>query len=218
MSLMKLKVQILHQINRFQFQVNCFAHKARTCDVTSSHSHHLDHELHVYHTCCFVIMLLILKVESGIGCSVENLALKSCLFKNPHRDHSGKCLVSARTWHVMIDKTCTPEPQQTPKRRPKVISSSPGQLYNWARGRWEDMERDNEALELQFVARRAESHQPGTAAEPDASLWRVQGPSASVAPVLLAVVGMCVTACHQDFTTAAAAWERSGGEAVEEGG
>lgn len=70
----------------------------------------------------------------------------------------------------MIDKTCTPEPQQTPKRRPKVISSGPGQLYNWARGRWEDMERDNEALELQFVARRAESHQPGTAAEPDASL------------------------------------------------
>lgn len=70
----------------------------------------------------------------------------------------------------MIDKTCTPEPQQTPKRSPKVISSSPGQLYNWVRGRWEDMEHDNEALELQFVARQAESHQPATAAESDASL------------------------------------------------
>lgn len=81
------------------------------------------------------------------------------------------------------------------------------------------MERDNEVLELQFVARRAESHQPGTAAEPDTSLWRVQGLSASVAPVLLSVVRMCATACHQDFTTmapAAAAWERREGEATEE--
>lgn len=36
-----------------------------------------------------------------------------------------------------------------------------------------------------------------------------------MAPVLLAAVGMCVTACHQDFPAAAAAagvWERSGGE------
>lgn len=35
---------------------------------------------------------------------------------------------------------------------PKVISSSLGQLHNWALGHREDMERDNEAIELQFVA------------------------------------------------------------------
>lgn len=42
----------------------------------------------------------------------------------------------------------------------------------------------------------------------------------SVAPVLLAAVGMCVTACHQDFPAAAAAgaWERSGGAARVDGG
>lgn len=41
-----------------------------------------------------------------------------------------------------------------------------------------------------------------------------------MAPVLLAVVGMCVTACHQDFPAAAAAgvWERSGGVAGADGG
>lgn len=35
---------------------------------------------------------------------------------------------------------------------PKVILSSLGQLYNWAWGHQEDMERDNEAIELQFVS------------------------------------------------------------------
>lgn len=40
-----------------------------------------------------------------------------------------------------------------------------------------------------------------------------------MAPVLLAAVGMCVTACHQDFPAAAAGvWERSGGEAGVDGG
>lgn len=41
-----------------------------------------------------------------------------------------------------------------------------------------------------------------------------------MAPVLLAAVGMCVTACHQDFPAAAAAsvWERSGGEVGVDGG
>lgn len=34
---------------------------------------------------------------------------------NPHWDRSGKCLVNAQSWHVMIDKTWTPEPRQTPK-------------------------------------------------------------------------------------------------------
>lgn len=51
----------------------------------------------------------------------------------------------------MIDKRCTSEPQQ-PQKTPKVIPSSLGQLYNWARGHQEDMERDNEAIELRFVA------------------------------------------------------------------
>lgn len=42
-----------------------------------------------------------------------------------------------------------------------------------------------------------------------------------MAPVLLAAVGMCVTACHQDFPAAAAAagvWEWSEGEAGVDGG
>lgn len=138
MSLINLKIFILQPIKRFQFQVSCFAHKPCIC-VSSRYSHHLDHKLHVYHTCCFVsvcCMLLTYKWQSGMGCNVEKLALKVCLFKNSLWDHSGKCLVNAQRWHVMIDKTCNHEPQQTPKRRPKVISSSPGQLYNWAWGRW----------------------------------------------------------------------------------
>lgn len=83
--------------------------------------------------------------------NVLGFAWEPLFLPNPHWDHSGKCLVNAQSWHVVIDKRCTPEPQQTQKT-PKVISSSLGQLYNWAGGHREDMERDNEAIELQFVA------------------------------------------------------------------
>lgn len=85
--------------------------------------------------------------------NLHDLALEPFFLRNPHGHHSGKCLVSTECWHVMIDKSCTPEPQQ-PQKTTKVIASSLGQLYNWAWGHLEDMERDNEAIELQFVAGR----------------------------------------------------------------
>lgn len=46
---------------------------------------------------------------------VLGLAWEPLFLPNPHWDHSGKCLVNAQSWHVMIDKRCTPEPQQPPK-------------------------------------------------------------------------------------------------------
>lgn len=48
------------------------------------------------------------------------LECESLFLPNPHWDHSGKCLVNAQSWHVVIDKTCTPEPRQPPKRRPRL--------------------------------------------------------------------------------------------------
>lgn len=60
---------------------------------------------------------------------------------------SGKCLLSMASWHGLTGSR-VPHEVIAP-RSGEVMSSNPGQLYNWAGGQWGDMKRDNEALELQ---------------------------------------------------------------------
>lgn len=103
----------------------------------------------------------------------------------------------------------------SPQKTPKVISSSLGQLYNWPRGHRDDMERDNENIELQFVAGQwgpLEGHYRETRR----LFERVQGPSVRVAAALFTVTaGMCVTAFQPPTCCSVSGGERRRGWYIE---
>lgn len=74
---------------------------------------------------------------------------------------SGKCLLSMVSWHGLTGSR-VPHEVIAP-RSGEVMSSNPGQLYNWPGGQWGDMELDNEALELQCRSGWGGSYVPQTA-------------------------------------------------------